>query len=264
MTESPYRDPLVADVYRRIAVPTHFVPPARDLAAMLAIAQGETVLDVGSGTGAFAGAASAMAPDVFVVAVDRAVAMLRASTATRSRRAAAESPGLPFADGRFDAVGASFVLSHCRDYAASLADMVRVCRPGGRIGITAWGTMTNAPGRLWREIVDTSVAPDVLQRAFRAAVPWEDWLSIATNLEMALHQADLTAVRAETREYTIRMAPDAFLEMKMAGVEGRLVRQFGGEAAWRDFTARIAAAFQKQFPDTVTFSRDVHFAVGMK
>src|SRR5580765_4797415 len=55
---SPYRDPAVAEVYRRVAVPTHVVRPARDLVPMMPVRVGDRVLDVGSGTGAFATAAA--------------------------------------------------------------------------------------------------------------------------------------------------------------------------------------------------------------
>src|SRR4029078_2122647 len=110
--DSPYRDPAVADVYRHVAVPTHFTRPARDLGTMIGVSAGDHVLDVGSGTGAFAGAASqAAASNGLVVAIDRAAAMLRSADAgDRARRAVAEAPGLPFASDTFDIVGAGFVL----------------------------------------------------------------------------------------------------------------------------------------------------------
>lgn len=261
---SVYRDPVVAEIYRRVAVPTHFVRPARDLVAMMPVGEGDRVLDVGTGTGAFAtAAAEAAGPSGLVVGVDRAEAMLRASDARgNGRRIVGETPELPFANEAFDAVGASFVLAHCRDRSSALAAMARVCRPGGRIGISAWGPMANEAGRLWKQIVDVYVDADQLQTALRAMIPWEEWFYEARNLERALADAGLTAVRGVTREYTIEILPRDYLSMKQAGGEGRLVRQLTGDARWNSFTREIEAAFQTRFPNAITFVRDVHFGVG--
>jgi ubiquinone/menaquinone biosynthesis C-methylase UbiE len=264
--DSPYRDPAVAEIYRRIAVPTHFVRPARDLVTMMRVEAGTRVLDVGTGTGAFASAArDAVGFAGLVVGVDRAAAMLRAWGARDAHpRVVAETPGLPFGNDAFDGVGASFVLAHCHDRSSVLADMARVCRAGGHIGISAWGSLLNEPGRLWRQIVETYVDPYQLQQAFRASVPYEEWFHHAPHVTDALAEAGLTGVHGATREYTIEIAPRDYLAMKQAGVEGRLIRQLAGEAAWNDFTRQIDKEFQEQFAGCVTFVRDVHFGVGTK
>jgi SAM-dependent methyltransferase len=43
---------------------------------------------------------------------------------------------LPFPDGAFDRVICSEVMEHVHDYPAALAELVRVLRPGGTIGVT--------------------------------------------------------------------------------------------------------------------------------
>ena len=78
---------------------------------------------------------------------------------------------------------------------------------GGRIGISAWGPMPNEPGHLWKEIVNQYVDADELQAAFRAMVPWEEWFQVARNVEQALRDTGLTAVRSATRDYTIEIGP---------------------------------------------------------
>ena len=264
LSGSPYRDPDVAEIYRRIAVPTHFVAPARDLCAMISVKAGDRILDVGTGTGAFASAAAERAgPTGFVVGVDRAEAMLRAADLRDAvRRLVAEAPGLPFVDDAFDLVSASFVLAHCRHYASALTAMVSVCRPGGRIGISAWGPMPNEPGHLWKEIVNQYVDADQLQQAFRAVVPWEEWFYVADHVEQALSDAGLTAVRSARREYTIEIGPSEYVSMRRAGVEGRLIRRLAGEFAWDAFTRQIDAEFRERFPHLLTFVRDVNFGIG--
>jgi len=45
---------------------------------------------------------------------------------------------LPFADGAFDVVLSTFGVMFAPDQARAAAELLRVCRPGGRIGLTAW------------------------------------------------------------------------------------------------------------------------------
>lgn len=47
-------------------------------------------------------------------------------------------PHLPFRSGSFDAVTANFVLNHVGDPAATLTELRRVLRPGGRLAVTIW------------------------------------------------------------------------------------------------------------------------------
>ncbi|MDT0346822.1 class I SAM-dependent methyltransferase [Streptomyces litchfieldiae] len=57
-------------------------------------------------------------------------------------------PGLPFADGKFDAVLANFVLNHAGRPRAALTELRRVTHPGGRIAVTVWArTWPTRPGK---------------------------------------------------------------------------------------------------------------------
>jgi ubiquinone/menaquinone biosynthesis C-methylase UbiE len=47
----------------------------------------------------------------------------------------ADGANLPFHDGEFDAVLCAFVLCSCADPSALLAEIIRVCRPEGKIGL---------------------------------------------------------------------------------------------------------------------------------
>ena len=46
-----------------------------------------------------------------------------------------EADAMPFLDGSFDLVVSRFAVHHFADPAAALAEMARVCRPGGRVAI---------------------------------------------------------------------------------------------------------------------------------
>ena len=84
--------------------------------------------------------------------------------------------GVPFHDRRLDGVAASLVLSHLEPYDAALRDMVRILKPHGRLGITAWAG--GKPGefrRLWEETAGSFVSKDTLRDAARQVAPWEEW-----------------------------------------------------------------------------------------
>jgi ubiquinone/menaquinone biosynthesis C-methylase UbiE len=266
MTRSPYQDPAVAAAFGCIAEPAQFARPARDLVAMLGIPAGCRVLDVGTGTGALARpAAAAVGRSGFVVGLDPSFAMLSAADRRDPCRSVnGQAPGLPFADCTFHVVCAGFVLHHCRSYSTALADMRRVCRPGGRVGITEWGTMPNLPAQIWKDLVASYVDLQRLHSAFTDLVPWEEWFGWPSNVERALREAGLTAIEVTTREYTVVVTPGNDLRMKEGGVEGTLIRQLIGERSWNDFTNEAKDVFQDKFKDAVTFVRDVHFGVATK
>ena len=105
--------------------------------ARRAAAMGDTVLDVATGTGDVAFAireAGARA----VVGLDFSPEMISAAQAKeRERRAGidfliGDAMHLPFPDDTFDACTVSFGLRNMPDYAAAIAEMTRVLRPGGR------------------------------------------------------------------------------------------------------------------------------------
>ncbi|MCY1392616.1 Demethylmenaquinone methyltransferase [compost metagenome] len=50
----------------------------------------------------------------------------------------ADAENLPFADESFDVVLSTFGVMFTPDHAKSSSEMIRVCRPGGRIGLASW------------------------------------------------------------------------------------------------------------------------------
>jgi ubiquinone/menaquinone biosynthesis C-methylase UbiE len=108
---------------------------------------GSTLLDVGTGTGAVALQATAwVGPEGQVTGSDVATAMV-----SLARRAAAEkgiagvtfrqmdAEELDFPDGSFDAVTCAFSLFQFVDMSRALAEMWRVLKVGGRLGLANWG-----------------------------------------------------------------------------------------------------------------------------
>lgn len=115
----------------------------------LRVGTGDLVLDVGCGAGrhsieAARRGATAVAVDL---AADELRAVLRGADAAVEmldaplggglpRVLGADLTRLPFADATFDVVIASEVLEHVADDSAAIAELARVVRPGGRVGVT--------------------------------------------------------------------------------------------------------------------------------
>lgn len=126
-----------ADAYDRIwaKITARVVDPLLDAAK---VANGTRVLDVGTGPGGVA--ARAAVRGATVVGIDQAPGMLTLARAKHPsidfQQASAEE--LPFGDGRFDAVLASFVLLHVARQDQALAEVARVLTGGGRVALTLW------------------------------------------------------------------------------------------------------------------------------
>ena len=84
------------------------------------------MLEVGAGSGV-----DAAALDSF--GCDRSLAMTKAARTRGVVGCGADAHALPFADNTFAAVRADRVIQHVADPAGAVDEMLRVCRPGGRI-----------------------------------------------------------------------------------------------------------------------------------
>jgi SAM-dependent methyltransferase len=126
--------------YHRVA--ELLAPFGPDLASACRIGPGQRVLDVGAGTGNVAIAAARAGADV--VASDITPELFDAG-----RRAAAEhgvefewveadAADLPFADAEFDVVTSAVGAMFAPDHQAAADELLRVCRPGGLIGMINW------------------------------------------------------------------------------------------------------------------------------
>jgi SAM-dependent methyltransferase len=63
----------------------------------------------------------------------------------------ADAEALPFNDASFDCVLSSFGVMFAPDHAKSAAEMARVCRPGGRIGLANW-TPASLVGQMFKTL----------------------------------------------------------------------------------------------------------------
>jgi ubiquinone/menaquinone biosynthesis C-methylase UbiE len=124
------------------AVATLIQPVADALCDAVDLQAGWRVLDVATGSGNAAIAAARCGCEV--VGIDYVPALL-----ARGRRRAEEegvtvdlregdAEAIPFPDGSFDAVLSVFGSMFAPNHAQAAAELARVCRPGGRIGLATW------------------------------------------------------------------------------------------------------------------------------
>lgn len=132
---------------------------------------GHRVLDVATGSGNTAIAAARRGCDV--VGIDYVPSLLERG---RQRAAAerlavtfveADAEELPFPDGSFDAVLSTFGVMFAPNQERAAAELLRVCRPGGKIGMSNFPPDSLAGG-FFRAAAKYSLPP----RGVRAPVLW--------------------------------------------------------------------------------------------
>jgi demethylmenaquinone methyltransferase / 2-methoxy-6-polyprenyl-1,4-benzoquinol methylase len=146
----------------------------RVVARITGAGPGDRVLDLAAGTGTSSLSFTATGADC--VACDFSLGMLRAGQSRRAGRpprggrlapVAGDALRLPFRDEAFDAVTISFGLRNVASPGAALAEMRRVTRPGGRLVVCEFSTITMAPvDMLYRRYL-INVLPAVARRTAR-------------------------------------------------------------------------------------------------
>ena len=141
------------------------------LVAATGIGPGVRVLDVAAGSGNISIPAAASGADV--VSTDLTPELLQRS---QVRAAAlgltlgyreANAHALPFGDAEFDAVISAIGVQFAPDHRRAAGELVRVCRPGGTIGVVSW-TPVGFFGRMlatirpYRPSLSPGVAPAAL------------------------------------------------------------------------------------------------------
>jgi SAM-dependent methyltransferase len=113
---------------------------------------GERFLDVATGSGGVALRAARRGADVLGIDLaSDAVEQAHAATASEGLRArfdVADMLALPYEDASFDIVASAFGVNFAPDHDRAAGEVARVCRPGGRLGLTLMPRDSRA-GELW-------------------------------------------------------------------------------------------------------------------
>jgi SAM-dependent methyltransferase len=145
-----------------VMVETFLLPLGPRLVEACGIGPGVRVLDVAAGTGNASLRAAAAGADV--VASDLTPQLLEAGR-KRAEVAGlalqweeADAERLPFADASFDVVMSSIGVMFAPHHEAAADELVRVCRPGGTIGLLSW-TPEGMIGDLFRTMGPFAAPP---------------------------------------------------------------------------------------------------------
>ena len=191
---TPSAQTAVDAVYERLA-PVYDViygallhPGRKSAIARLAPTAGESILEVGVGTGL---SALRYPPTCRVTAIDVSTAMLGRARARLERRGCRhvrlsrmDAGHLAFRDHQFHAVYAPYVLNVVPDPIAVVREMLRVCRPDGRLVLLNHFDHDDGPRPLW------------MRAAGRLAV-WVTGADWHLNLDRVLAATALTAESIE-------------------------------------------------------------------
>lgn len=147
---------VAAEAYDRF-MGRYSAPLGAELLAVVGVAPGDRVLDVGCGPGVLTRQLVELVGPDRVAAVDPSppfVAAVRERLpGVRVEQTGAEQ--LPFDDDGFDHALAQLVVPFMADPLAGLREMRRVTRPGGTVAATAWNNAADGDGPLspfWRAV----------------------------------------------------------------------------------------------------------------
>lgn len=178
------------------------------LCEALDVRSGQKVLDVAAGNGNASLAAARRWCDV--VATDYVPALLdRARERAEAERLniafrEADAEALPFLNGSFDVVMSTFGVMFTPDQDSAAAELVRVCKPGGKIGLANW-TPEGFVGQLFK-IIGQYVPPPA---GARSPSLWGTRMRLAE-----LFEPHATSMTAEPRNFVFRYrSPEHWLEV---------------------------------------------------
>lgn len=191
--------------------------------------RGQRILDVATGTGMVAAALARRGATV--VGIDQSEAMLAVARARHGgtvRLVHGQAEQLPFEDGEFEAVTFTYLLRYVDDPAATLRELARVLRPGGRIGMVEFGVPSQPALRaLWR--VHTRVGLPLVGRAVSPAW-YEVGRFLGPSIERFDHEvpdiealwraAGLRDVRVRRMSFGAGLVVDGIADREVAGREG--------------------------------------------
>ncbi len=247
-------------------VETFLLPLGPRLVEACGIGPGARVLDVAAGTGnasipaAQAGAdvtASDLTPELLEAGRRRAE-----SEGVELRWAEADAEHLPFEDGWFDVVMSSIGAMFAPHHQEVANELVRVCRPGGTIGLLSW-TPEGMIGALFRTMGPFAPPPPP------GAQPPPLWGSEEHLGELFGDRVDFGMVKRDVLEITAFERPGDYGE-HFKGLYGPTIaaqanaRRTEREAEFDEAVARFCEEWNLGTPDRARFEQEYLLSVGTR
>ena len=211
------------------------------LAEAVDIRAGERVLDVAAGNGNATLAAArrfaeVTSTDYVPALLDKSAVRAKAEGLNVTYRVA-DAEQLPFPDRSFDAVVSTYGVMFAPNHARSASEMMRVVRPGGRIGLASW-TPEGFIGKLFK-VVGSFVPPPA---GVKSPVLW------GTDGHLQeLFGKDASSIRSERRNFNFRyLSAEHFIQI-FRDFYGPTHKAFGAldEAKQKALAAEITALLEK-------------------
>lgn len=175
------------------------------------------LLDIGTGPGTVAAAASAAGHSVVGLDSDESMIALARRHHPALAFARATIQHLPFADQTFEAITANFVINHVPDPRGAAAELHRVLRTGGRLVATIWPSRTLPLNQFWSEVMaQAETAPPTGQRL----PPEHDFGRTEEGLRALLVEAEFDRIDVQELEWTFEISPADLWTAVEGGIAG--------------------------------------------
>lgn len=227
-----------------------YLPMAARLVDGVGIDPDDEVLDIGTGTGNAAITAARVGADVIGIDISEDLldtARRRTDTIEYSNITfdAGDAAALPYADDTFDVTISNLGHMYADPPDTAARELIRVTRPGGRIGFTSWTPMSLFPrmAGVALQHVPPSALPDFTEPPFL----WGDESTVRDRLEGDV--SDLTSETLELEYPTV--GPTAFWEetKRTSGMFEKMIAPLG-EGDTNALDADMRSAIESSFNDS--------------
>jgi SAM-dependent methyltransferase len=190
------------------------IPTYEEAIRRAGIGPGQTVLDVGCGTGVFLRAAADHGATVCGIDASEALLEIACERVPDAELTLGDVQHLPYADDRFDAVCGFNSFFYADDMVAALREAGRVAKPGAPVVIQVFGRPEHFDLRLMKEVL-ARFAPPPPPGRLNAFTLWEPGV-----LEGLAAQAGLVPERAFDLQWAYEYADEAELTRGMMSAGG--------------------------------------------
>jgi SAM-dependent methyltransferase len=212
---------------------TMFAPLTESLIKHAGIHEGQSVLDVAGGAGEPSlTIAGVVGPSGLVTCTDGVPEMVNAARVEAQRRGiqnvqfqVCSADSLPFPDNSFDAVVSRLGVMFFPDSLDAMREMLRVTKPGGRVGFAVWGKSDVNPfcylvSRIMDQHIQQPATDPDAPNAFRFAEPGK-LASVMTRAGLVdvlerLVEFDIAAPLSPLEFWTMRSQTSDTLRTKLA------------------------------------------------
>jgi ubiquinone/menaquinone biosynthesis C-methylase UbiE len=255
-----------AEKYEELLVQQRFKRPAIDLINAINPSIGNYILDIGTGTGA------ALFPILekigsqgVVVGLDPSTDMLKiAQEKGASLLIEGQIPGFSFMKNTFDAISASFVLSHMKSYKDGLNEIYNILKPGGTFGATTWREGQEEYNSIWNGVTKNYINQTVLKEMNHEQIPWETWFEKIENINESFEDANFESIEIVIKEYALEMTLNDYLACRYTLLGGKFVQRSLSDNLFKEFQQEMYDAFWSVCGDSIIYEGRVNIIIAKK